>query len=120
MPVWWPLPGRATVFVVSTVYVLGAGFCSAAAGLPLMAELSRHLVNFGDIPERALALDARSGLGFEGVLAYLANDQPFLSTAENLRNRAAFEDVTQRLARLLFDIERERQSADWLTDLVQL
>src|SRR5207249_4189853 len=99
--------------------VLGAGFSKAAAGLPLMTDVLEILGNLREIPKAALDAGQRSGLGFEGVLAFLANEQPFLSNADNLRNRAAFESLTQRLARTLFDIERDSRKAPWLDELVR-
>ncbi len=68
--------------------MLGAGFSAAAAGLPLMSGLTDLVRTLEPMNRAAMDLLDRSGLGFEGMLAYLANDQPFLSTAANLRNRA--------------------------------
>lgn len=90
------LPG-----VGGPVFLLGAGFSNAIGpDMPLMAGLGtavQETLGAGALPPPV----GRFGDDFEAWLSYLATDQPWLSAAENLRNRAAFLDVAQAVEEVL-------------------
>lgn len=109
------------------MFILGAGFSNAVfdqfPGTDKLGNLALgNLRDKGRIEEQ----DSRIPVGgfhrgtFETWLARLAEDQPYLSTAENLRNRALFTEVTRAVREVLVSIEEEATSAlpEWLFELV--
>lgn len=78
--------------------ILGAGFSRAIAGLmPITDELGQQTLE--RLRRSGVDLTARpfSGDGFEAWLSRLAEPQPDLTTAENLRNQATFFQVSGTL-----------------------
>jgi hypothetical protein len=76
------------------IFLLGAGFSRAVFnGMPLMKELSEGLrKTIHPINRRLL----RSEDDLEMWLTYLAQSHPWLTEAQNLRNRAQFLELTER------------------------
>jgi hypothetical protein len=86
---------------VACVYLLGAGFSRAISNhMPLMSELSKAV-------DEKLAGRNIPGAGtpvasdFERWLSYLIERPPWLGTAEQERNRAAFLDVSNAVHAIL-------------------
>jgi len=104
------------------VYLLGAGFSRAISNLmPTMDELSaaiQHKLAGFDIPGANTPVAAN----FEQWLSYLIERPPWLSPADQERNRAAFFDV----ARAVYDVLSDHQTRavqsgeppEWLQPLV--
>jgi hypothetical protein len=90
--------------------------------MPLLRDLSEHLQTFLENNATPLSPDARRLTGdFERLLSYLAEDQPWLSQADNLRNRAHFADSVRAIHETLTAIQlRARSEAmpDWPGALV--
>ena len=91
----------------SQVFVLGAGFSKAVScTMPLMPDLGdavRQKLAAHLLPSAADAF----GNDFEAWLSYLATDQPWLSPAENLRNRAMFLDVSGAVEAAINEAQQE-------------
>lgn len=111
------------------VFILGAGFSKAVSDrMPLMSELSNMLLErLGDeitdsftLTQRLLL--ARTGTeGFERALSFLSSEQPWLSRAENHRNRALFLDLTEVLAEVVLASQNQALKGEppvWLERLV--
>ncbi len=105
------------------VFVLGAGFSKALSRhMPVTPELSRAVRDrLHDIDRPLSGVLDPFGDDLERWLSYLADRQPWIDEATNLRNRAAFADVSAAIAMVL----KERQIAsvwddqpDWLDGLV--
>jgi len=110
--------------VMGDLFVLGAGFSRAAA---------RQMPLLRDLPELLRGLRAWSVLhdgwlerfdsNVETLLTYLSQTQPFLSEAENLRNRAEFLDVSKKLgwavASRQDEAVRNASEPQWLSRLVR-
>ncbi len=83
------------------LFLLGAGFSRAvSAGMPLTRELGERLrtaIPFPDEKQRATAFTD----DFEIWLTYLAQPHPWLTEADNLRNRAHFLDVSAAIGKIL-------------------
>jgi hypothetical protein len=105
-------------------YLLGAGFSKAVSrAMPSMLELGELLR--GTLETAFGASDWRVALGvrdFENLLGLLSQDQPWLDDVSNLRNRAAFLEVSRAIAGSV----RARQvqaltdsQPDWLRALVR-
>lgn len=88
----------------NVVFVLGAGFSHAISKtMPLTDELGLAALSElrGRLPPR-LALDGfPPGMNFESWLSQLASDQPYLSDADNVENRAAFMRLSESIASVL-------------------
>lgn len=86
--------------MANDVHLLGAGFSHAIdKRMPLMPDPTKHVTERLSHLRRPLTESAAFfSDDFETMLSYLAEDQPWLSLAENLRNKAAFFDVP-RLSR---------------------
>ena len=94
------------------MYLLGAGFSKAIySGMPLMDDLGRELVG-------ALNLDRDTLVPFGGNLetwlSYLAEDQPWLSDKENLKNTALFMGASEAIAEFI-ELSDPSQSNDSTT-----
>ncbi len=73
----------------SDVFILGAGFSHAISeDMPLTDGLGAKLMKRADA-QRIL----KFGGNFELQLSFLAQDHPFLSASQNLKNRALFFDM---------------------------
>lgn len=124
----WADPG-------AEVFILGAGFSIAASSalsdherFPDTAGLGQRVVDALQPKVRLEVAEAgwpgpgADGIGFETWLARLAEDQPYLSTEENLRRRALYTAVIRAMRPVLVECE-ERTAADpppWLLDLVSV
>lgn len=109
------------------VFLLGAGFSIAVSSdFPTTDQLGNRAVT--RLRERSVIDEgeARVPSGgfepgqFETWLARLAEDQPYLSTAENFQNRALFVEVSRSISEVLNDCEERLDHAkpSWLYDLV--
>ncbi len=105
---------------MSDVFIIGAGFSRAvSADMPLLVDLSREL------EKRIEGLQTVSGLFPDNVemwLTYLSQAHPWLSEAENLRNRAVFLDLSLAIREILANRIREtvrRDCPGWFLDLAQ-
>ena len=105
-----------------TVFVLGAGFSRAVSShMPLMKDLPTVLTLGDNLRLDLEALTSDHDSDIERYLSYLAVRQPFLTEAENLRNRALFLDISTALASRLLDAQNrvlEEAIPDWLLDFV--
>jgi hypothetical protein len=89
------------------LFLLGAGFSKAVSNhMPVLAEFPELLAEiksvqhlFGEKSAYPQTLQAN----FELFLTYLSQPKPWLSEAQNLRNRAAFLELSQAVATLLRD-----------------
>lgn len=120
------------------MFVLGAGFSIAASGalgagegFPDTAELGNRALTCLDEARRAEAMAAGfptsdsspGGSGqFEAWLARLAEDQPYLSTEENLRNRALYVAFVAAVRQVLVGCEEHVGGATvpWMSDLLSV
>lgn len=124
----WPNPGP-------DVFVLGAGFSIAASSalaedhrFPDTAQLGkRALARLGpasarEAGEAGMPDDHLDGRSFEGWLARLAEDQPYLSTAENFRRRALYLELAKSMRAVLVECEERSASRPppWLLDLISV
>ena len=93
------------------VFILGAGFSIAAheafpctdqlgtAALRKVRERNRLGLELDRLPENF------KNSQFEIWLAQIAEDQPYLSTSENLRNRAIFLELTYAIREIILEAE---------------
>lgn len=110
------------------VVILGAGFSIAVNKLfPNTDELGTRAVaeicraNRLGIDVNGLPATFSNGQ-FETWLAQMSDDQPYLSTSENLRNRAIFLELTQTIRDIIVEVEEEssRQFPSWLCDFLSV
>jgi hypothetical protein len=100
------------------VVILGAGFSKALSqAMPLTDELGEDVLKV--VQGSTLRLPERfSGGQFEAWLSRIAEDQPDLSVADNLANRALFQRCSEALALVLNDrtegATEEASSRAWL------
>jgi hypothetical protein len=111
-------PGREVV-------VLGAGFSRAiSASLPLTDELGQLAVEEAEArAQKPIPHPVFQDGNFEAWLSGLAEDQPYLSTAANLENRALFLRVSEGIRSVLTDRELAALSSEapaWLFDLLSV
>lgn len=124
-----PGPGPCWADTSRDVFVLGAGFSIAA---------NDRFPNTDDLGNRAIQrLREQSAVAedddrlpvkgfkfgqFEAWLAQLAEDQPYLSTAENLRNKALFVELSHSISQVLDECEEpvDHSVHPWLFDLVSV
>lgn len=104
---------------MSDVFLLGAGFSKAVTdSMPLLNELSRELKKRLKLPKSVLTL----GNNVELWLTYLSQPQPWLSEAENLRNRALFLELNQEIGKVLNERTYKAikiRYPDWLCPLIK-
>ena len=86
-----------------TVYLLGAGFSKAVSGeMPTLlglGELLRpKLEGIFDPKDWRVELGTKD---FEGLLSLISQDQPWLDDPTNLRNRAAFIDLSRTIGKCI-------------------
>ncbi|MEM2991164.1 MAG: hypothetical protein QXQ02_08295, partial [Halobacteria archaeon] len=99
---------------MSEIFLLGAGFSKGISDeMPLLAELSQKVLN----PEEADLF----GQDVEMCLTFLSQSHPWLSEAENLRNRARFIDLSRKISEVLKKCMGEalkKECPVWLRKLV--
>ena len=112
------------------VFLLGSGFSRAVGpGMPLLADLSKAVVELLStrVPGRT-PLSAIPGQGtplerdFERWLSFLVDAPPWLSESEQLRNAAAFAEVSWAASEALRVMQLATACEDppaWLLDLVR-
>src|SRR5438270_888841 len=101
-------------------FLIGAGFSRAiSAAMPILADLSPEAFPT-DLRDQ---LSAALGDDFETQITYLAEDHPWLTAADVLRNRAQFLEASARIARTLLhqqSIALSRPMPTWLEQLMKL
>jgi hypothetical protein len=107
---------------VTDVFILGAGFSRAVSErMPLLAELPALLQsrvwNGATWPARLYQLG-----DLEQLLTYLGQEQPWLSQAENLGNRAEFLRLSAQLSRIVAEQQNDAYTRgdglEWFVQLV--
>lgn len=107
------------------VYVLGAGFSRAVSpSMPMMGALSDAVqaeLEAFDLP----AKDTPVSSNFEQWLSYLVEMAPWLDSADQTQNRAAFLRVSQAVHRVILDAQAEAlkpgaECPTWLRRLASL
>lgn len=107
---------------MKTTYLLGAGFSRAVNGsMPLMRDLSQAVADRAS----SAALNTVAELStfrhdFEAWLTHLSTEQPWLSQSENLRNNAAFLEVSETVSQIIRESQNaafEQPVPPWLTVL---
>lgn len=110
------------------VFILGAGFSIAAnkdfpctdqlgtKALRKVRERNRFGLDLDQLPEQFMNSQ------FEPWLAQIAEDQPCLSTSENLRNRALFVELTHAIREVVLEAEDNAHSYlhNWLSRFLSL
>jgi hypothetical protein len=108
----------------SEVLVLGAGFSAAIAiELPVTAELGEETTRRAGIEASRLPIGGFRDGNFETWLSLLAEDQPYLSDADNQGNSWTFARVVDALAEVLRSREQAAFSRDapgWLYELLNV
>ncbi len=103
------------------IFILGAGFSRAVgARMPLMRDLSDLVFERVELPDAKKFL-LTFGADIESAMTYLAQDHPWLSAPDNLRNRAAFLELASAVKDVLIDAMKETARSDcpeWLLQLV--
>jgi hypothetical protein len=101
------------------VFITGAGFSRAISDrMPLLRGMSKDV-----LPVDILSDPALSDLvgNFELILTYLAEDHPWLSVPDNLKNRAQFLEASHALARVILRAQGgvlSKPIPTWLESLV--
>jgi hypothetical protein len=106
------------------LFILGAGFSKAISSkMPTLIELSeiinpklKDLFLEGDLPPKKITENV------ESLMSYLAEDHPWLSQSQQLRNRAAFFDLSKIIADEFGKKQKEINNEnfpDWLGKLVE-
>jgi hypothetical protein len=102
------------------VFLVGAGFSKAISPeMPTLQELSEAVSlprAEGSAPSEAQETD------FESALTFLAQDQPWLTPGENLRNRASFLEASKQIAGHLSEMQARALNSSpptWLLKLVR-
>ena len=100
------------------VFLLGAGFSKAiSAEMPVLDELSADLLTRIKLSESI----TRAGDNVEHWMTYLAQPQPWVTEAGNLRNKADFLELTKEIGQLLVDRTQNvvrGPCPTWLAELV--
>jgi len=109
------------------LYLLGAGFSKAiSAEMPVLPELIDYIFKARTSTELSWGFEnywPRFGNDFELWLTYLAEDNPWLSEAENTRNRADFLQASSLLARVILGCQARAISSpfpQWLGKLINV
>ena len=108
-----------TAVATQNVYLLGAGFSKAVSpAMPVMPELAAQVLDELGLDEKML----RPFNGdLESWLSFLSSPQPWLTEAENLRNRASYFDVSSAIFTVINQDEQVALSQPapiWLQRLV--
>lgn len=109
--------------MVTKVYVLGAGFSKAInESMPLLAELSERVTSRmrGGLFPGHIPGEESFGRDLEAWMSFLNSPQPWLSTAQNLLNRAAFHELTSQISAAILELQSEATSTPppgWLLSL---
>lgn len=91
-------PNRSSVDEPRDVFILGAGFSKAISGqMPLLRELSTAVAS-RVIQPNVVATTSYLMDDIELAMTFLAQPQPWMSEAQQLRNRAAFLELTEAIA----------------------
>ena len=109
------------------LFILGAGFSKAVSShMPVLTELSDEIE--ARLAENEETKDICAGLcrafprNIELWMTYLSQSHPWLSEAQNLRNRAAFFDVLWHLRNVLSikeELSIHTPCAEWFCRLVE-
>jgi hypothetical protein len=119
----WLMPMEGLTSPMASVYLLGAGFSRAVSSqMPMMNDLSaaiKYDLRGRNIPGAKTAISSN----FEQWLSYLVEQPPWLSTAEQEDNRAAFYHISNSLHGILSQRQGEAVDSlgacpDWLRRLV--
>jgi hypothetical protein len=107
------------------VVVLGAGFSHALNDLMPMTDELGHLALASGLEHDGNQVPSTifQGGSFERWLSGLADDQPYLSTAGNLANRALFSRLSGAIRSVLAAREQtvlEQVAPDWLYELLSV
>lgn len=107
-------------FTPRPTVLLGSGFSRAISdAMPTMNELGDQVIE--DLQAPRLQIDQFGG-DLEQWMTYLSVDQPWLSTTENLMNRAMFTDVSASVGRCILRAENQVMATTtlptWLHRLV--
>ncbi|MGI8648143.1 MAG: hypothetical protein ACR2JX_07970 [Mycobacteriales bacterium] len=107
---------------MSTVYILGAGFSKAVSDhMPLMKDLSAAVAGHLEAADFASSLSVETFSGdFEAWMTFLSTEQPWLSESQNMRNCAAFYEVTTAVSQVLNGAQNsafDDPMPGWLTAL---
>lgn len=107
------------------VVVLGAGFSYALSHLmPMTDELGDLALASGLVHDgNQMPSTTFQGGSFERWLSGLADDQPYLSTADNVTNRALFSRLSGAIRSVLANREHtvlEQAAPDWLYELLSV
>ena len=87
---------------MNDVFLLGAGFSKAISDrMPVLRELTGIMRERVPVPAEKEPAAAFTG-DFESWLTYLSTSHPWLTEANNLRNRALFLELSSRLQEVLF------------------
>lgn len=109
--------------MAATVFVLGAGFSKAISpAMPLMADLGGAVAEA--LKDRQMpAARPSAGDDVEVWLSYALEDQPFLSSEQNLLNRAAAQAAIDALRNFVVQRQGEAEHdgiPEWLDNLVTI
>jgi hypothetical protein len=104
------------------VFILGAGFSHAISGhMPITDQVGNLILRIGQfVGLRRVRIPFQNG-NFEKWLSTLAEDQPYLSYAENLKNRALFVELRGAIRTVISDAQRrtlEQPAPDWFYALL--
>jgi hypothetical protein len=108
--------------VPKRVFILGAGFSRAISeSMPLAYELGKEL--YSKLNKNTKAPDWETA-EFESWLSTLATEQPHLSKAENLRNKAKFEEASEIIINKIKEKQEEFELSikdqGWLFEFLTL
>lgn len=104
------------------VFILGAGFSKAISEhMPTLADLSKSVMP--QLEELRLTKDKLpQGDNIEKLLSFLAQRHPWLTESEQLRNRAAFLELSKMIGKGLEELEKVTRTSNfpqWFTDMVK-
>lgn len=106
------------------VYVLGAGFSRAISdSMPVTDELGNAVLERDAELRKEVGSAGFSGGDFETWLSRKAEDQPYLSSSENLRSRALYSRAVDLVAQVLVERQNEAlawPAPEWLLHLVEM
>lgn len=105
---------------MSDIYILGAGFSKAISeAMPVLVDLSDEILKRLPEIEPINALFPRN---LEMWMSYLSQNHPWLSEAQNARNRALFLEMSEAIYSVLLErmqIPISHPRPEWLSNLVK-
>jgi hypothetical protein len=106
------------------VFILGAGFSKAVSdNMPTLAELSSLLApKVADLLPTDQKPSEEITSNIEMLLSYLSQDYPWQNQAQQLRNRAAFFELSDIIAKEFEERQKiiyKNKFPEWLTKLAQ-